>query len=391
MGCLCLTKAFNPQLQLHTLLYDDGDLEQLCLAEEQWEVLSPAAAEAAVGAMIKPLHPAAAAHQALQTQSSGSPRSTGTGTTVLPPPACAHVAAGGTVTMTAAAAVAPHVGAADERQQYSRQEVPSAHLETLCTWDNEDGGWLAAAEAAAAERPLRVMWDSHAGLTRIIAAADLVVAEQEMRRQRQRQQQEQRQKQQQYWQQRAVPSQQQQQQCSRQDGRPGDREPLEVAAALFGSSAGKAVSTGGSLRSSAAAAGGAAPQHTSNAGAASSAEMQQLQARDCCGKRCTQKRPWPSAALQVLPLVTCTDHSTAQLGWGATLHVARNCSSENSVFFAACRARKERMLFCCRIRSLSCAAASSVRLHPKVVMCFNTCSNRCYMPYLYSSQCRCTD
>jgi hypothetical protein len=196
-----MLQAYDPQLQLHTLLYDDGDLEQLNLCEEQWELLQQqAAAPQAAGDEAACDHEAASAgldsvgktqqQQQQQVRSSellpaasDSPTSNSDGHGT-------HALAAGTAdsehTGMAAAATAAPAAAPDAMDVDSEGRDPNADHP-----DDNDAAWLAAAGAAAAERPLRVMWDSHACVMRVIAAADLVAAELEMRRQQRQHQQRQ--------------------------------------------------------------------------------------------------------------------------------------------------------------------------------------------------------
>jgi hypothetical protein len=195
-----LLQAYDPQLQLHTLLYDDGDCEQLNLCEEQWELLQQqtapphgAGGEAACDHEAAAGWDSAGKSQQQQQQevrvrslaplqaASDSPTSNSDGHDT-------HALAVGTAdsehTGMAAAAAAAAPAAVD---------VDSERLNPIAdrSIDDNDAAWLVAAEAAAAERPLRVMRDSHACVMRVIAAADLVAAELEMRRQQRQQQQRQ--------------------------------------------------------------------------------------------------------------------------------------------------------------------------------------------------------
>ncbi|KAF6262176.1 hypothetical protein COO60DRAFT_677318 [Scenedesmus sp. NREL 46B-D3] len=198
-------QAFDPMLQLHTLLYDDGDLEQLNLSEEQWELLlQQAAPEAAAAAATAAPHGAAYQHAVTAWVSADMQQQelAGCQSTELPqqqgsaPDSPASDSAGNST--DAAAAHAAAVWTADNGQGDDAAAAAAAAAAAVGTMDvdgdeqdprapwsgaeEEDTAWLQAAEAAAAERPLRVMWDSRTCLLRVIAAADLVQAEREMRR-----------------------------------------------------------------------------------------------------------------------------------------------------------------------------------------------------------------
>jgi hypothetical protein len=202
-------QSFDPHLQLHTLLYDDGDLEQLNLSEEQWELLLQQAAAAPQAAAAGD---ASCRHTAM-AEWGGDAAGNSPGEQQQKPPrrqsaelaylvsACdgrarEDAVAAGASNKDAAAAPAPAAaeGVAAASMDIDVDEAHDAPTALRADTDTEgrddDAAWLAAAEAAAAARPLRVMWDSHACMMRVIAAADLVAAELEMRRQQRQMQQQ---------------------------------------------------------------------------------------------------------------------------------------------------------------------------------------------------------
>jgi hypothetical protein len=209
-GIAMLLQAYDPQLQLHMLLYDDGDLEQLNLCEEQWELLqqqpAPTHAAAAAAAGEAACEHAAAAwiddagkrpQQQLGVQLSERSPAASDSPASNSDDHHTHALAVGTADiehtrMAAAAAAAPAAPLDAMDVDSEALTNPSADQGGGDDADaDDDSAWLAAAEAAAAERPLRVMWDSHACVMRVIAAADLVAAEHEMRRQQRQHQQHQ--------------------------------------------------------------------------------------------------------------------------------------------------------------------------------------------------------